>query len=87
MENKNPTVETIKELGRWAILIAIAWVITETLKQIVNVPEFATIKIWVFAYDIPVRLLLQLALSGLGRLVDRLVHVSESIKANGILPF
>ena len=87
MEKKNPTVETIKELGRWAILLVVAWIITETLKQIVSVPEYSTIKVWVFVYDIPVRLLLQLGLSSLGRLIDRLIHVSQNIRANGLLPF
>ena len=87
MEEKNQTIETVKELGRWAILLVVSWVITETLKQIMAVPEVATVKLWVFVYPIPVRFMFEFALAGLGRLVDRYIHVNPNIKANGILPF
>lgn len=84
---KNPTIEAAKEIGRWVVLFALSWVITETVNQLVRVPEFAQLNVWVFTYMIPVRLLLQVGLTTVGRVLDRLIHESESIKLNGIIPW
>lgn len=84
---QDKSIEIIKELGRWAFLFALSWLITETLNQIVNVPEFYQLKVWVFTYMIPVRALLQVSLTGFGRLVDRLVHDRPEIPLKGIIPW
>jgi hypothetical protein len=69
-----PTLEALKELGRLALLFVVSWIITETLKQLGVVPEKATITIWLFNYTIPIRLLVNLGLTALGRYVDKLLH-------------
>lgn len=83
---KNPTLEALKEVGRWIFLFVISWIITETLKQVVAVPEYLTFKVWVFMYAIPVRLVFQMALTTAGRLIDRWVHENPKIPFNGIMP-
>ena len=84
---KNQTLEVIKELGRWAILLVVAEVITQTLEQVVKIPESLTFMVWAFEYTIPARMLFQFGLTALGRWIDRMIHTSTTIKANGLLPF
>lgn len=72
-----PTTEALKEIARWAICIAAGWLITETLNQITAVPESATVKLWVFTYALPVRMLLQGALTFVGRAIDKYVFVKN----------
>lgn len=88
---RGPVWESTKEIARWVILFAISWVITETLKQVNLVPEFANVKVWVFAYTLPIRAGLQFALTFAGRFVDK--YLFEKSKDNprtetkGLLPF
>ncbi len=72
-----PTIEALKEVARWAICIAAGWVITETLNQITAVPESATVKLWVFTYALPVRMVLQTALTYAGRAIDKYIFVKN----------
>ena len=80
-------LEAGKEVLRWVVFFAISWVITETLKQIDLVPEFATVKVWVFTYLLPVRSMVQFGLTFLGRAADKFVHEWNATKLRGILPF
>ena len=84
---KDVVFEALKEIARWGVLFAMSWFITETLKQAVSVPEFYILKVWLFVYMIPVRVLFTLGLTALGRIVDRWIHDNPSIKADGLLPF
>lgn len=86
-EQKNMTLETMKELGRWAVLLVVSWFVTQTLLQVSSVPETYELKLWVFTYALPVRFLFQFGLASLGRLVDRLIHESKSVDLKGLLPF
>lgn len=95
MTISKPTIEAAKEIGRWILSAIVAWIITETLKQIVLVPESANIKIWVFTYAIPVRALFQFALTAAGRALDKYVFTVnkedpkrlESETPKGVIPF
>lgn len=97
---KNPNLEGLKEVMRWVVLfvgsMVISWVITETLKQIANVPEVFNVRVWVFTYAIPVRGLFTFVLTFTGRYVDKYLHelskinVLKSIEQKaprGLLPF
>ena len=79
--------EATKEIGRWVLFFAISWVITATLDQITQVPEFATVKVWVFTYMIPVRLLIQFLLTLAQRAVDKFIHEWNGTRLNGLAPF
>ncbi len=95
MTISKPTLETIKEVGRWILSAVAAWLITETLNQIVLVPESTAVKVWVFTYLIPVRALFQFALTAAGRAIDKYVFTVskedpkrlESETPKGIIPF
>lgn len=80
-------IEAAKEGGRWVVFLAISWLITETLAQINLVPATADIKVWVFTYSIPVRLMLQFTLTIAGRVADKYVHEWDGTKLKGLLPF
>jgi len=80
-------LESVKEVGRWLLFFAISWVITSTLNQISQVPEFAQVNVWVFSYMIPVRALMQFGLTFLGRAVDKFIHEWNGTKLKGIAPF
>lgn len=94
---KNPKIEGLKEVMRWVVLFAgslvISWIITETLKQITNVPEVFNLKVWVFTYAIPVRELFTFGLTFAGRYVDKYLHEAskgftlDGSKPKGLLPF
>jgi len=84
---KSAFIEGFKEVARWILALSISWIITETLKQINLVPEFAVVSISVFTYSIPVRLLLNLFLTFLSRFVDKFVHEWNGTKLKGIFPF
>lgn len=77
----------MKEVGRWVFFGVAAWFIAETLNQSGAIPEIYSLKLWVFTYAIPVRGLFVVALTVLQRIVDRLVHESNKIDLNGILPW
>lgn len=83
---KNPTLEALKEIGRWLFFFAVSWFITETLKQAVAIPETYALNVWVFTYAIPVRLLFQFVLTGLGRFADRWVHENPDVPLKGLVP-
>ena len=78
---KGPTIEALKEIGRWVLLFVASWLITETINQITVIPETLEVKIWVFAYLIPIRLSVKTLLTLVGRFVDKLLH--ERGKAMG----
>lgn len=87
----NPFKEALKEGARWLIFFVIGWLITETLGQLSLVPEYATVKIYVFSYLIPVRATLSFLLTMAGKMADK--YRFQSTKNNplsdtkGILPF
>ena len=90
MTISKPTLETLKEVGRWILSAIVAWILTETLKQIVLVPEFAEVKIWVFTYLIPVRALVQFGLTAAARALDKYVFVKNKEDNHidkGVIPF
>jgi len=84
---KTALLEGLKEVGRWLLASCFSWIITETLRQINLVPEFAIVSVFVFSYQIPVRLLLNLFLTFLGRFVDKFIHEWNGTKLKGIFPF
>lgn len=73
-----PQKEALKEIGRWAglytISFVISWFISQTLGQVGLVPEFFSFKIWVFTYLIPVRQIFTLGLTFIGRFIDKYLH-------------
>lgn len=73
-EKAKAVLEGIKEVARWVVLFAVSWVITQTVAQINLVPEFFTLKVWVFSYLIPVRLAFNVGLTMLGRFVDKMLY-------------
>lgn len=75
-EKIKPYVEGLKEVARWVVLFVVSWLITETLSQMGAVPEFATVKLWVFNYVIPVRLLVNFLLTMLGRFIDKALYTA-----------
>lgn len=79
--------EAVKEIGRWLVSFVVSWFIVETLKQIELVPEFFELKLWVFTYMIPFRASLQIALTMLGRAIDKFTHEWNGTKLKGIIPF
>jgi len=91
-----PNLEAVKEVARWLVLFIISWVITETLKQTATIPEWATIKVWVFVYAVPVRSLITFGLTFAGRYADKYIYekskqialLAENVtKVKGLLPF
>lgn len=84
---KKAIIEALKEGGRWIVFFVIGWVITSTLAQIDLVPATAEIKLWVFTYAIPVRVIFQTLLTVAGRVADKYVHEWDGTKLKGILPF
>lgn len=97
----SPKLEAAKELLRWASLYTgsfiITWIITETLKQITSVPDAINVRLWVFSYSIPVRNMLAVTLTLVGRYVDKFMHEQSKIDVlkskdktadpSGLLPF
>jgi predicted membrane metal-binding protein len=81
LEDHKAHVEAFKEISRWAVLFMASWLIVETLKQLDAVSETATIHVWVFNYVIPIRLLLNIILTFVGRYVDKFLY-----ERNKILP-
>lgn len=81
--DKQAIFEAVKEMGRWVLLAVVSWFVTETLGQVGLVPERSTIHVWVFSYNIPVRMLFQSGLTLLGKGVDKWLYE----KGKTILPF
>lgn len=68
------TTEGLKEVGRWLLLFVVSWLITETLAQTAVFPETYNFYVFGLVYGIPVRGTVVLALTLLGRLVDKYQH-------------
>lgn len=85
--NKDVVFESLKEVLRWVVLFVVSWFVTETLKQVVAIPEYTDIRVWVFVYSIPVRMMFQFLLTGAGRWIDRAIHDAKWTRLNGVLPF
>lgn len=68
------TIEAVKEVARWVLLMVVSWIVTETLKQVGLVPETHTLHVWVFSYSIPVRVVFQTGLTLLGKGVDKWLY-------------
>lgn len=66
--------EGLLEVARWALLFVVGWIITSTLAQLDVVPETGTVRVWLFQYVIPIRFLINLGLTMLGRFVDKALH-------------
>lgn len=84
---KTAIFEAVKEALRWVVSLVVGWVLTETLKQIDLVPEFATVKLWVFTYMIPVRFMVQTGLTLATRMIDKFIHEWNGTKLKGVIPF
>lgn len=88
-EKKQPNLEGLKEIARWAgIYIAsfvASWFLTETLNQVTNIPEFLTLNVWVFAYLIPVRQLITFTLTLIVRYLDKYLHELGKLTNNDTL--
>lgn len=87
MMQNSVSFEALKEVARWIVFAVISWVVAETLKQSAVIPEVYELHVWELVYAIPVRGLFVLIFTVIQRAIDRLVHESEKIKANGVLPF
>jgi hypothetical protein len=72
-----PTIEAFKEIARWAIFLLLGWVIAETLKQINLVTETYAMKVWIFTYTIPVRMIVQTLLTLAGRAIDKYIFTKN----------
>lgn len=91
-----PNLEAIKEVARWLVFFILSWIVTETLKQTSLIPEWATFKVYVFTYAIPVRSIITFGLTFAGRYADKYIYekskelaqLAENVtKAKGLLPF
>jgi hypothetical protein len=83
-EKYKPYIEGLKEVARWLVLFVASWIITATLSQLANVPESAEVRLWLFAYVIPVRLLFNVVLTFIGRFVDKaLYEMGKAKEATG----
>jgi hypothetical protein len=74
LEKYKPYIEGAKEVARWLVLFVASWIITNTISQLGKIPESAEVKLWVFAYVIPVRLLFNIVLTFIGRYIDKVLH-------------
>jgi hypothetical protein len=89
MENSEKIAirEALKEVARWLFFYVIAWLVSATLAQIELVPEFASVKIWVFTYSIPIRTIFHITLTLVGRMADKFIHEWDGTKLRGLLWF
>lgn len=88
-----PQLEAAKEIARLVVFLVASDVATQLLNQAVNVPDSLQIKLWIFTYSIPARMLFVTLLTLGLRFLDKLKHENfkeshpETKKPNGILPF
>ena len=68
------TVEGLKEISRWVVCLVVGWGLSEILRQINVIPEYYNLKIWLFVFNIPVRLVVQTAVTLSGRFIDKWQH-------------
>lgn len=84
-----PQKEAVKEILRWtglyAVSFVISWFIAQTLGQVGLVPEIFAFKVWVFTYLVPVRQMFAVALTLIGRFVDKYLHEIGKEKNNKAL--
>ena len=84
-------IEAAKEVLRWVVLFVLSWIVTETLKQAVAIPEFYQLHVSVFVYMIPLRAGIVFALTMVGRYADKWLFektkADSSTDTKGILPF
>ena len=73
----DPKIERIKDILRIGIFFIIAWIISETLKQANLIPEFYTLKIWVFSYLIPIRDIFIAVLGAVLTYIDRVKFLKD----------
>lgn len=92
--NKSPFYEAMKEVLRWVACVVLGWIVAATIAQISKVPEFATFNVYVFSYDVPIRLGLHTALTVLARFLDKFIFEYQKNVRNiewfpfkGLLPF
>lgn len=71
MNIKDPKLERLKDILRAILFFVLAWIVGETLKQASLVPEFSTVNIWIFTYNIPLRVLFTGALGVVLSWIDR----------------
>ena len=74
-------LEGLKEVGRWLLLLVGSFVVTQLLSQAMAVPESYLLKVWVFVFDIPVRLVFVFVLTSLGRFVDKWQHEKAKLES------
>lgn len=68
------TSEGLKEVGRWLLCFAVGWFLEQILAQLTKVPEFFNLHLWVFVFNIPVRLGIQGVISLGLRFLDKWQH-------------
>lgn len=79
----NPNIESLKEVGRYALFFVVSWFITATLAQINLIPESYNAKIADFTYAIPIRFVVQFGLTGILRYIDKYLFVNNGTKLTG----
>ena len=73
--------EALKEIGRLVLSAVIGYLLTEGIIDMLITLTFKE------SLDIPTKTMLVTLIGSIIRVVDRYVHVTPSIKSNGILPF
>ena len=73
----DPKLSRIKDILRALIFFILSWFINETLKQAGVVPEFWVLKLWVFVYSIPLRLLFTALLGAALSYLDRVKFLKD----------
>lgn len=74
-----PTKEGLKEIARWLVCSIASWIIVQLLAQITVVPVNYVVKVWLFTFAIPIRMLFQLGITMLGRYIDKWQHETSKI--------
>lgn len=75
--DKTKLLEWSKEAFRWTLLFVGAWFVGETIKQVGLIPEYFTLKLWVFSYLLPIRAIFILGLTVLSRFIDKFLHAKD----------
>jgi len=89
----DPQWEAFKSIVRLVIFVVVSDILVQLLNQAIKVPESLMVKLWVFDYTIPARMLFTTGLTFVLSYVDKLKHLkfkdehSRSEKTGGLLPF
>jgi hypothetical protein len=89
----DPQWEAFKSIVRLIIFLVVSDITVQLLNQAVKVPESLVVKVWVFDYVIPARMLFTTAFTFLLSYLDKLKHLNfkeehpRSDKSGGVLPF